>query len=555
MSTEATAPPTPSPADELRAVGIAMNGVTGRMGTASTWSARCWRSASRAACSAPGGPTIWPEPVLVGRKRAQAARGWPTEHGLERWTTDLDAALADHACEIYFDAAGHRRARGRHGAGDRGRQARLQREALGAGPRRRAAAGPLAARPASSTAWCRTSSSCPACASSGELRRRRLLRPHPVRARRVRLLGLRGTGAARRSGPRGTTAPRTAAGSSPTCFRTGTTCSTTCSRPVRTVFTLGATHIGERADEDGRPVRSHRRRRRLRHLRARGRHRRPAQLVLVRAGQPRRAGRVPGRRHPGQRRGRPARLPDTATRRHAASRSGTRTSPNPIDFRERLARAARPRDYDNGFKVQWELFLRHVVADEPVPLGSARGRHAEYSSPNWPSAPGRSGGCSRCRSSTREHRHRRAAAAARRRLARAPGPARAAPPTIRRASRCARACSSPPPTWWPTRWRPATRWAGRARLGGDARLPPPPLELGPRRGGGDGHRPARNGARLEQARELIAPLGGRGAKRRRAHRGRGRHRPAGAGRPPLARAHPGRLPGAVRVRRGAGRAR
>ena len=24
-------------------------------------------------------------------------------------------------------------------------------------------------------------------------------------------------------------------------------------------------------------------------------------------------------------------------------------------------------DYDNAFKIQWELFLRHVVLDEPFP--------------------------------------------------------------------------------------------------------------------------------------------------------------------------------------------
>ena len=29
--------------------------------------------------------------------------------------------------------------------------------------------------------------------------------------------------------------------------------------------------------------------------------------------------------------------------------------------------------YDNGFKVQWERFLRHVVADEPFPWGFAEG--------------------------------------------------------------------------------------------------------------------------------------------------------------------------------------
>ena len=56
--------------------------------------------------------------------------------------------------------------------------------------------------PASSTASCRTSSSCRACCKLKRADRRRLLRPDPVGARRVRLLGLRGRLAGRRSARR-----------------------------------------------------------------------------------------------------------------------------------------------------------------------------------------------------------------------------------------------------------------------------------------------------------------------------------------------------------------
>ena len=49
------------------------------------------------------GDVIWPEPLLVGRSEAKLA-SLAAAHGLERWTTDLDAALADPAYEIYFDA-------------------------------------------------------------------------------------------------------------------------------------------------------------------------------------------------------------------------------------------------------------------------------------------------------------------------------------------------------------------------------------------------------------------------------------------------------------------
>ena len=63
-----------------------------------------------------------------------------------------------------------------------------------------------------------------------KLRDAGLLRPDPVGARRVRLLGVRRRpqGPAR-SARRGTTASRTAAASSSTCCATGATCSTTCS--------------------------------------------------------------------------------------------------------------------------------------------------------------------------------------------------------------------------------------------------------------------------------------------------------------------------------------
>ena len=85
-----------------RRVGIIMNGVTGRMGM----NQHLIRSilAIRAQGGLPaGGDVIWPEPLLVGRSEAKLA-ALAAEHGLEHWTTDLDAALADPAYEIYFDA-------------------------------------------------------------------------------------------------------------------------------------------------------------------------------------------------------------------------------------------------------------------------------------------------------------------------------------------------------------------------------------------------------------------------------------------------------------------
>ncbi len=40
---------------------------------------------------------------------------------------------------------------------------------------------------------------------------------------------------------------------------------------------------------------------------------------------------------------------------------------NPIDFYENWEEVLPDKEYDNGFKSQWELFLKHVVLDEPFP--------------------------------------------------------------------------------------------------------------------------------------------------------------------------------------------
>jgi predicted dehydrogenase len=83
-----------------RTIRIAMNGVTGRMGT----NQHLVRSilAIRSQGGVPVGPGdhLWPEPVLVGRdERKLDALAEP--HELE-YTTDLARALAD--CDVYFDA-------------------------------------------------------------------------------------------------------------------------------------------------------------------------------------------------------------------------------------------------------------------------------------------------------------------------------------------------------------------------------------------------------------------------------------------------------------------
>ena len=50
----------------------------------------------------PGGEVVVPEPILLGRN--EELRSLAEEHGIERWSTDLDETLADPEAEIYFDS-------------------------------------------------------------------------------------------------------------------------------------------------------------------------------------------------------------------------------------------------------------------------------------------------------------------------------------------------------------------------------------------------------------------------------------------------------------------
>ena len=47
--------------------------------------------------------------------------------------------------------------------------------------------------------------------------------------------------------------------------------------------------------------------------------------------------------------------------------------PNPIDFREGWTKVPKQEDFDNAFKAQWELFLKHVVLDTPFPWNLMEG--------------------------------------------------------------------------------------------------------------------------------------------------------------------------------------
>ncbi|MFV2093161.1 MAG: Gfo/Idh/MocA family protein [Hyphomicrobiales bacterium] len=88
-----------------RRLGIIMNGVTGRMGTNQHLirSIRAIQSAG-GVLLADGVTSVLPDPILVGRNEDKV-RQLAKAHGDLRWTTDLGAALANAEDSLFFDAA------------------------------------------------------------------------------------------------------------------------------------------------------------------------------------------------------------------------------------------------------------------------------------------------------------------------------------------------------------------------------------------------------------------------------------------------------------------
>ncbi|WP_327670454.1 MULTISPECIES: Gfo/Idh/MocA family oxidoreductase [unclassified Streptomyces] len=89
-----------------KTVRIAMNGVTGRMGYRQHLVRSILALREQGGLDLGDGTVLWPEPVLVGR-REHALKAIAEEHGLDlaNISTDVDAVLADDSIDIFFDAA------------------------------------------------------------------------------------------------------------------------------------------------------------------------------------------------------------------------------------------------------------------------------------------------------------------------------------------------------------------------------------------------------------------------------------------------------------------
>jgi len=87
-----------------RRVGIIMHGVTGRMGMNQHLVRSILEIRRQGGVALRDGTRLVPDPVLVGRNAAKLEE-LARKHGVDRWTTDLEKSLSNSSDEIFFDAA------------------------------------------------------------------------------------------------------------------------------------------------------------------------------------------------------------------------------------------------------------------------------------------------------------------------------------------------------------------------------------------------------------------------------------------------------------------
>ncbi|MEU8299953.1 Gfo/Idh/MocA family oxidoreductase [Micromonospora sp. NPDC048909] len=86
-----------------RKLGVVMNGVTGRMGYRQHLLRSVLAIREQGGVLLSDGTRVQLEPLLVGRNETKL-REIAERHALPRWTTDLDSALADADYPVYFDS-------------------------------------------------------------------------------------------------------------------------------------------------------------------------------------------------------------------------------------------------------------------------------------------------------------------------------------------------------------------------------------------------------------------------------------------------------------------
>ena len=304
-------------------LGIIMNGVTGRMGTNQHLVRSICAIRAQGGVALADGRRVLPDPILVGRN-ADKLEALARANDISRWTTDLDAALADRDDAVYFDSA------------STGLRPKLIRQAIAAG-KHIYSEKPIAPTVAEALDLCRAAQ---AAGVKHGVVQDKLWLPGLLKLKMLidagffgRILSVRGEFGywvfegdwqpAQR--PSWNYRKEDGGGIIVDMLCHWRYVLDNLFGAVKSVSCLGATHIPERWDEAGQPLRRHRRRRRLRDLRARRRRDRADQQLVGDARAARRPGDVPRRRHARLRGRRPA---PTAGRRHGStrrSRCGTPT--------------------------------------------------------------------------------------------------------------------------------------------------------------------------------------------------------------------------------------
>ncbi len=87
-----------------RTLGVVMHGVTGRMGTNQHLVRSVAAIRAQGGVLLSDGSRVQLDPILIGRNADKVA-ALAKANGVERWSTDLDAAIADPKNQIFFDAA------------------------------------------------------------------------------------------------------------------------------------------------------------------------------------------------------------------------------------------------------------------------------------------------------------------------------------------------------------------------------------------------------------------------------------------------------------------
>jgi len=85
-----------------KVITVALNGVTGRMGYRQHLVRSLLAVREQGGVRLEDGSCLYPEPILVGRNE-ERLRAIAERHGLDRWTTSVDEVLADPTVDVYFD--------------------------------------------------------------------------------------------------------------------------------------------------------------------------------------------------------------------------------------------------------------------------------------------------------------------------------------------------------------------------------------------------------------------------------------------------------------------